>query len=500
MRRLPNNRTRPDRKVALGLGIAMLGSAYLGACSEPDPLAEAPNVVLIVLDTVRADHLSCYGYDRLTTPHIDALCDSAVRYTHCRATGPWTLPSHASMFTGRFPYQHRARTEAEPDGGLQELPLSFEHWTLAESLASTGYRTGAFVANAAYLREEFQLDQGFEHYVVEREPALEKNKAAFEWMDDGEGPFFLFLNFMDAHRPYNTRPIDEERAQAFAPDGVVHSATLLDQLYAEVMGQGREGSADIVEELVARYDTGIANADLAVGEIVARLKERGLWEQTLLIVTSDHGEFFGEHGLVEHSKDVYEEVLHVPLVVKWPGETSAVRVAEDLISIADVPALVMESMPEDFDAEQRGLFKRSSLPDLSLAENNFSRSKDLRSAYGQRFMRERRVLYSGKHKLILSSDGGNELYDLDADPGEATNLFEQRPKVAKRLSMALKQYVTANPGEIDRAQPVQLDSQALQDLKALGYTGEDEEDDSEDSPEIQQAETSEGDSESGETE
>lgn len=456
---------------------ALASLLVLGAlgCGGGDPLEGLPNVVIIVLDTVRADHLSAYGYHRPTTPHIDELCESAVRYTHCRATGPWTLPSHASIFTGRFAFQHGARTEKFPDGQLRELPLSLEHETLAEALGEVGYRTGAFVANAAYLREEFQLDQGFDRYVVEREPGLEKNNTAFEWLSEEEGPFFLFLNYMDAHRPYNTRPLLDERADEFVSAGVVHTSALLDELYKQVMEEGLEPSPEIVGELIARYDTGLANADLAVGEVIEQLKSQGVWENTLLIVTSDHGEFFGEHGLVEHSKDVYEEVMHIPLVCKLPGSGSG-RVDDGLISLADVPALVAEALPEELGRELAERFPRSSRPDLSIAEISYSRGKDLTASYGQRFQRERRVVYSGRYKLIHSSDGQNELYNLEVDPDELNNLFEKRPKVVQGLMMQLTKYVKQNPPTLKRAGPVILDKEALRALHELGYTGEEDED------------------------
>lgn len=461
--------SRPVSRLQLR-ALPVLLALVAGSCGEPEPTEVPPNVVLIVMDTVRADHLSAYGYERPTTPFIDELCDSAVRYTHCRATGPWTLPSHASLFTGRFSFQHRARTEIDSRGVLRELPLSLKHLTLAEALGERGYRTSAFVANAAYLREEFQLDQGFGTYVVKREPGLEKNKAAFEWLSEGEQPFFLFLNYMDAHRPYNTRPLPGERESAFSTEDVVHTSTLLDELYAEVMGAGRAAPEELVNELLARYDTGIANADLAVGEVIAHLREQGLWENTLLVVTSDHGEFFGEHGLVEHSKDIYEEVLRIPLILKAPGVVPG-SVSDELISLADLPHLVSAAMPPSLASELGALFPRQSLEDFSLAEISFSRGKDM-AVYGNRFRRERSVIYSGKHKLIRSSDGQNELYDLEADPKELDNLFDSKPRLARKLTARLSKYINDNPGQVESADPVQLDGDALKALTELGYVGD----------------------------
>ncbi|MFT7669149.1 MAG: arylsulfatase A-like enzyme [Planctomycetota bacterium] len=464
------HRTVPTTRSAI---FALSLTAILFGCAaEEAPLASSPNVVIIVLDTVRADHLSSYGYELDTTPNIDALCDTAVRYTRCRATGPWTLPSHASIFTGLFAFQHHARTEVVDGGRLGELPLSQDHVTLAEVLGEVGYRTGAFVANAAYLREEFQLDQGFESYVVKREPALEKNPTAFEWLGEGTEPFFMFLNYMDAHRPYNTRPFNGKRADLPLPNGIVPSAALLDELYNEVMGRGLPPTEEVVQELRMRYDIGIANADLAVGEVIEYLKKLGQWENTLLIVTSDHGEFFGEHGLVEHSKDIYEEVLHVPLVCKYP-ETDLGSVNDNLISLADIPGIVLEVLPAEFADSMREQFPLDLGRNFSIAEASFSRGKDL-SLFGERFRRERRVIYFGKHKFIRSSDGQHELYDLDLDPSEKSNLYAIEPKVAERLSQQMLTFMADNPGVLERAAAPKLSAEGLKALHDLGYLGNDE--------------------------
>lgn len=455
------------------LGAALtLGLLGCGAGDEPAP----PNVVLIVLDTVRADHVSAYGYGRPTTPHLDALVEESVLFTQCRATGPWTLPSHASMFTGRFPFQHRADSLLNDQGVWQELPLKREHTTLAESLSAIGYRTGGFVANTAYLREVYQLNQGFDEYVVKREPAVVKNEDAFAFIDGGVGPFFLFLNYMDAHRPYNNTRLEEERMAELECSGPRPSAKLLDRMYEVVLEQGRQAPPKLVEAVTRCYDLGIANADLAVGAVVEGLRERGMLDNTLLIVTSDHGEFLGEHGLVEHSKDIYEEVLHVPFVCKLPlspgSEAARGSVDDSLLSLADLPRLVARVLPPEYGEPMLASYPLPVERDFNMAEVTLSRERDMRASYGHRFRRKRLVYYADDHKLIHSSDGQHELYNLRIDPRETLNLYDLETEIVTDLTVRMEQFVKDNPPEHRAAKAPTFDEAALRELEKLGYAGE----------------------------
>jgi len=458
--------------------LSILGAlALFSACGGDSNAIGPPNVVLIVIDTLRADHLSCYGYGLPTSPSIDRLAATSDLYTRCRATGPWTLPSHASMFTGRFAFQHRARTELRPDGLMYELPLSEEHATLAELLGSAGYRTGAFAANVAYLRQEYQLDQGFGTYEVEREPAIEKARDAVKWMEEeGSAPFFLFVNFMDTHRPYNVSPLPGDRAEGLPAPAESHPGKLLDELCADVMDLALPNPTERVSAVISQYDTAIAHADVGVEAIVAHLEASGQLENTILIVTSDHGEYFGEHGLVEHSKDLYEEAMHVPLILKRPGQAEGQR-RDEHVSLADVPGLVARELPLELAAQARLQFPLDPARNFTIAEVSFSRQRDLEASYGQRFLRERKALYSGKFKLIWSSDGQHELYNLELDPNEARNIIREKPVVVERLGKRLEQYMKDNASVIESAAPVTLDAEALKSLQGLGYLGDSDDED-----------------------
>jgi arylsulfatase A-like enzyme len=431
-------------------------------------------VVLVVLDTVRADHLSCYGYPLPTTPAIDAVAAAADRYTHARATAPWTVPSHASMFTGLAPFEHGAQAR-KVDGRVREFPLADEHLTLAEALRARGYRTGAVVANRVYLGARLGFAQGFDYW--EERPGRHGNRRgrpdatrlALDWIarGDPELPFFLFVNAMDAHRPYNVAPLPPERAAALPAPDPADPGRLLDQLVHAVLESEAPPDPELVRRVVSQYDVGLAHADLAVGELVEGLRRAGRWDDTLFVLTSDHGEYFGEHDLVEHSKDVYEPALAVPLVVKRPGQREG-RVIAERVSLAELPALVAASI-----GGETGRALAEALPtadaSLAFAELRYTRERDLGRPYGVRFDRERTVVYRGPYKAILSSDGQSELYHLGDDPGEQTDLVERRPELARELLAIARR--ARERGEAGAGAPaaVEFSDEELERLRELGY-------------------------------
>ncbi|MCZ6816562.1 MAG: sulfatase, partial [Planctomycetota bacterium] len=285
-----------------------------------------PNVILITLDTLRADHLGCYGYDRPTSPRIDAFAETATLYRRGYATSPWTVPTHGSLFTGKFPYEHGAHSFKvdRPVMNVNRLPL--EHLTLAEALKSEGYQTGAFIANNGYLTAGSQFNQGFDTYHVERVYADTLNERIFAWLDARRDKrFFIFINHIDTHRPYNTAPRPGITDRPVVRD----QGQLLDRLYAAVMPGTGPIPSDLVARVTDQYDTAVANVDAAIGSLLDKLESMGIYDRTLIVLTSDHGEYIGEHHLVEHSKDVYQEVLWVPLIVKGVGQTSG-KAIEDI--------------------------------------------------------------------------------------------------------------------------------------------------------------------------
>ena len=446
--------------------------AGLGAACKRAPQAP-PSVVLVVVDTLRADHVSSYGYRYPTTPAIDTLAARSDRYEVCEATAPWTVPSHASLFTGMFAFQHGANTMRLPDGRIVDaLPLAAEHVTLAEVLQQGGYRTGGFVANSVYLAPSFGFDQGFATYEARRAPAAGVVERALEWLDGAppQQPVFLFLNLMDAHRPYNIEPLPPERSATLAPlpqldEGSPRDA-LLDRLCQEVLAQGLPASEELAAQVRAQYDHGIAHADSAIGALLEGLQTRGRFEDAVVIVTSDHGEYFGEHGLVEHSKDIYEEALRVPLVIKRPRQERG-EVRSERVSLADVPGLVARELEAHVPDVRR--FTAPGVERPRVAENRYSRAKDLAAPYGRRFQRERIALFAERYKLILSSDGQHELFDLGADPREQRNLAAERPQLRELLARRLKALLETSGNPPSAAAEVTLSPEDMAELRRLGY-------------------------------
>ena len=447
----------------LRLWVPLLAGLVTG-CAEP---LEAPNVVVIVVDTLRSDHVSSYGYARRTTPNIDALAARGRRYADVHSTAPWTLPSHASLFTGKFPFEHGAEARKDADGKFHDAwPLAESQTTLAEVLEAEGYETAAFVANAGYVTERTGLAQGFEEFSSHRMKGDEVVAEALEWIDGTDGPFFAFLNLMDAHRKYNVAPLPDaaERGLPAPPQGDM--GELLDKLCLQVLGTEVAPSPELVSAAIDAYDLGIANADRAIGELVAQLERRGLDDDTLYVVVSDHGEYFGEHDLAEHSKDVYEPALRIPLVVVPPRSTVG-KVESEPVSIADVPRFVLAELPDKLrrhvprfpgSGGERGL----------VAELHFTRSKDMNSPWGARFDREREVMLASGWKLIVSSDGRNELYHLPTDPDEQRNLYQADPERSAKLVARLRGLIR-HGGVGDAPAPRELTDEERRILAETGY-------------------------------
>lgn len=425
-----------------------------------------PSAVFIVLDTLRADHMSLYGYERPTTPELERFAESATLYRRAQAAGAWTLPSHASMFTGLYPFQHGAHAKLAPQKKrptIVESALAKEHTTLAETLRAAGFATAAIAANKGYLSRRFQLDQGFDEYVLEAEPAEGITARALDWLGEREEkPFFLFLNYMDVHSPYNCTPRGE-----FRPEVGHESARDLYTAFKERVLPAREPVPEgMRRHLVEQYDTALANLDHSLGVLFEGLRELGLFEDALVVVTSDHGEYLGEKHLVAHSKDVYQGVLHVPLVVKSPGQREG-RVDEDWISHVHLPGLVLSEL--DPGGRWGGETFRQHWPrGRVLSENYYARGSDMRSPWGARFDRVRRAALGGDWKYIHSSDGAHELYDLGRDRLEEHDLAGASTDSAASLARWIEELVAQ--GEVGRSEePLPATPEEIETLRALGY-------------------------------
>jgi arylsulfatase A-like enzyme len=438
------------------------------ACGGPSDEGVPPDVVVICLDTLRADRLGSYGREPSITPHLDTFAATSTRFARTWATSPWTLPSHASLFTGQHSFEHGAHTVALDDTAAVRnnnvVPLSENALTLSERLRRMGYRTGAIVANEAYVTPRYGMDQGFEHFDVEMRFGPEINAAAEAWLrDDDERPDFLFLNYMDTHRPYNLTP----RPGFVTPRSPEEGVRLLKSLYPDVLdGEDPDRRLQRLEDL---YDLSVANLDDAIGDLFGRLRSLGRFDDALIVVLSDHGEFLGEHDLVEHSKDVYEPVLRVPMMIKAPGQTEGGVEATET-SLVHVPYLVAQHL----DVLPSEAFPYAWPARAVLAENHYTRIKDLRSEWAERFDRSRHVVIDWPWKYIRSSDGDHEVFHIERDPVESRDLTGVDRAPIEPLTDLLETRLE-NPRATfeqmnDRAvAPPELDPEEIERLRSLGY-------------------------------
>ena len=399
------------------------------------------NVIIITIDTVRADHLGCYGYGLIQTPNIDALARSSVRFSHAFTTVPLTLPAHASLFTGSFPMATGVH-----DFATNTLPSSAV--TLAKVLHQNGYATGAFLGSPV-LDSRYGLNQGFETYFdhfdfnhldeakadIVKRPGDMVVDEALRWLKQGSRrPFFLWVHLYDAHYPYKPPEPYASRYKA------------------------------------RPYDGGIAFVDAQVGRLVSFLKEKASFANSLVILASDHGESLGDHGEQKHGFFIYDSTLQVPLTVKVRGVTP--RVIGKDVSLVDVMPTVLQALriPVPPGVQGRGL----------LSEILGHPSSGSSNVYAETFLpllhfswSQLRALRWKGMKYIEAPRP--ELYDTVADPHESKNLLSARPAIAQvmrdRLSNILRRYTSASAADAgaDAGAKELADPALLDRLHALGY-------------------------------
>lgn len=423
---------------ALLLALLLL-SCHRGGVSSHKSLRNA-NVLLITLDTTRADHVGAYGYAAAQTPNVDALARDGVLFEHCITPTAYTLPSHSSIMTGLYPPSHGVRVNGE-------AALADSNTTLAERLSARGYRTGAFVA-AFVLDGRWGLSQGFQNYDdhfkigpdqrldlarVQR-PANQVVDAALRWLDQPSSqPFFAWVHLYDAHFPYDPPEPFRSRFATSDPKSL--------------------------------YDGEIAFADSQVGRLLEWLRRKGVDDNTIVVISGDHGEGLGSHGESEHGYYIYDYAVRVPLIVRVPHRKG--RVADQVRTVDIAPTIMNLVTGETLkDVDGASLLPLIDGRKETTPRYAYSESLAVKLQYGWSALYG---LRTNDYKYIQAPR--SELYDLKDDPGEAVNRLDEMRRVALQLRDELARVREATSKRAPKTQEANIDNETMKKLASLGYLG-----------------------------
>ncbi len=412
----------------------------------PQVTGSPPNVLLLLIDTQRADHLSAYGYERPTSPNLDAIGAEGVLFEAAYSHSSWTLPSHVSLFTGLPQHEHRA-------GVMRQPYMARGHATLAEVLARAGFATAGFVANTYWAGRQTGLARGFIHYedfygrpadvllrttlgrvltyevvpklipVIDmpgRKRADELNGDLLDWLDGiGERPFFAFVNYFDVHKPYFPPPETRGRFGWTPPRGTgeidIGAIT------------GKEQEAVDTDNEIAGYDESILALDAAIGRLRSELVRRGVWDRTLVIITSDHGEAFGENGIMSHGQGLWQSQVRVPLILRYPAAIPPGLRVSAAVGNDGIAATITELL--ELDRTMPGLSLTGAWRDpawspgpVIVEEGHRWRGTEVPAARGWVA-----GVADERFHLVMEQSGDFQVYDLASDPGgleDAKNLHD----------------------------------------------------------------------------
>ncbi len=465
--------------------------AFLAGCEgrKDKPV----NLLVVVVDTLRSDHVGCYGYERKTTPVIDTLAEDGIVFEESISQAAFTLPSMATLFTSLNPMRHNVRKHPDEQGGTDGLDPDVE--TLPKALKTAGYRTGAVVSNALFrkrFRSGFRTGFDFFNVGLRRRDAGSTTDVAIRWLDENSGPdkpFFLWVHYIDPHWPYNAPP---ESQKPFHHEDKGEFWSLLQGFHDKSLPRDRiyfdcPLGPDGVASGICEYDNEIAYADAQMGRLLGRMKEKGLDEKTLIAVVSDHGEALGEHGLTfTHSFYLYDEIQKVVMILRPPGGCRPVRIKKQ-VRLLDFTPTVLDMLGLDPLEEYEGrsltpLWTKGeqALPDLPAyaeSEPRYPRGGTFRYPMRKRAHKTgnagkwRMVRHKG-YKLIWIPGEGWELYSLNKDPAELHDLSSAPPREAGPLADILERYMEEE-AETSPSRECGLDDDTLGELEkvleSLGY-------------------------------
>ena len=465
-------------------------------------MKQRPNIMLISIDTLRADHLSCYGYHRETTPHIDRIAAEGIRYTNAYSTAVWTPPAHASMLTGLYPAQH---------GVVDQNRLADDIPTIAEVLKHHGYHTAGFVNNSQ-VGELVGLDRGHDdfyeiwrglqrkqvfkralHKILELSGyadhgATETNRLIARWLAgkwNHDKPFYIFAHYIDAHNPlkaphpFRFKYLDRNLRQQVDMKKIWRVAD--NPLIC--LTDGFQLNDIEREALAALYDEEISYLDHKIGELYRWLKDGGLLDNTLLVITADHGEHLGEHGLYSHVASLHEPVVHIPMILYYPAVVGTGIEREPFMQLTDILPTVLSAAQIDyqhgdllagkawFHAHVQGSADRCVVGEWEGRVPYFvqRRLQENEAAVNIDWIRvPQTMIRDGRYKLILEHTSPRHLYDLVKDPQEEQNLVDQRPDIVRQLSEKLAEWQAEHPKR-GVAPMYELEEVTKKNLEGLGY-------------------------------
>ena len=471
--------------------LGLLLWSFLPGCGSRD-LSSAPNLVLIVLDTTRPEFLSVYGHENPTTPGLEAFAKQGTRFDNAYSVSSWTFPAHTSMFTGVYPDRHGAtQTNLVYKS---DIPL------LAEKLKRAGYDTFG-ISNNPWISRKTGLDKGFDELIEifrtqspwkkeaqKRLDLTHPTVAALEdWLDNGwerEKPFFVFINLIEPHMPFeppweHTEQFVEDKAAWKAHQETYFSSARALQL-RHYKGENPLEDSDW-DNLRSLYEGELHHVDEITQDLIAAIDENSNPDNTTVVITSDHGENIGDHGFVGHVFSVYDTTLQAVMLARGPGFKPEVR--DELVTVADVYPTLLNAAGVKLPEGTTGLDLRSDLPKDRILRASYGRPgqafrafpKKMRQTVLKKHRRSFKVAIGPRFKVIESSDGVVEWFDLQNDPHEQTVLTpEQIPEeTRKRLEASLATQVDApTPTTEEQAEEdagEARDEETTEALRALGY-------------------------------
>jgi arylsulfatase A-like enzyme len=452
-----------------------------GGAGDPaiEDAEKRPNVIVVLVDELRSDRLGAYGFDeRPTSPNLDAFAARSVIFERAISQDGWTVPSVASLFTGVYPQTHGVLRFIDPKvhleghsegaGPVMMDAMSMDHQTLAEQFSAAGYSTAA-ILKSDVINAGRGFEQGFEYLqFLAKKPkdrldsGAQLTDAALQWLEsrrDDSRPFFLYLHYMDPHTSYIApEPFYSKYSTEFESS--------LDGNHGPIVAFNEEGSseptAEDIRKLLALYDGEIEYWDTQFGRLMEYFETSGLLDETIVVVTADHGEAFWEHELFEH-RGVFQENISVPMIFKVPGVEP--RRIDSRVQMIDIGPTVV-----DLVGAERG----PNWVGLSHAAAIRSNGPVQEQAVSREWAGERTLITPEGLKILLGR-GEPRLYDLDVDPGETQNLATRRPEDFARLKTILEERFRRALELRDLfapASPAELIPEQIEALKALGYLGD----------------------------